>query len=137
MRSALLSIPIALSLFACSGDEPVAASLVGAWAPQSAQLGGAELPIATFQGANLNLTADTYEFAGDKGSYVLVNTSTPTRIDILGKEGPNAGRTIQAIYELKDDQLAVCYQLGTGARPTTFESPAGTQVFLVRYQRVP
>lgn len=137
MRLSQLSLPIALSLFACTGDEPAAASLVGTWAPQSAQLGGQDFPVVNFQGANLQLTADTYEFAGDKGSYFLVNTSTPARLDIAGKEGPNAGRTIQAIYELSGDQLTVCYQLGVGERPTAFASPADSMVFLVRYQRVP
>lgn len=137
MRPILLSLSIALALFACSGDQSAASSLIGTWAPQSAQLGGAELPIAAFGGSNLNLTADTYEFAGDKGTYSLIGTAKPAQLDILGQDGPNAGRTIPAIYELAGDQLTVCYQLGEGARPTTFESPAGTQVFLVRYQRVP
>ncbi len=135
MRLILLSLPIALALFACSGDESAANSLIGTWAPQSAQLGGAELPIAAFGGSNLNLTADTYEFAGDKGTYSLIGTAKPAQLDILGQDGPNAGRTIKAIYQLLDDQLTVCYELGDGARPTSFESPAGTQVFLVVYRR--
>jgi len=130
-------LAFALALTACSGGKTTVPSLTGAWAPQVAQLGGQELPIATFQGANLNLTADTYEFAGDKGTYTLGSTSKPAQLDIVGKEGPNAGRTIQAIYELTGDQLNVCYQLGPGERPRTFESLAGTQVFLVRYKRVP
>lgn len=136
MRPILLAIPIALSLCACSGDESAAASLAGSWAPQSAQLGGADLPIAAFQGSNLILTEDTYEFAGDKGSYTLVGSGKPAQLDVVGREGPNAGRTIQGIYELTGDTLRVCYQLGEGARPAAFESPAGTQLFLVDYRRV-
>jgi len=137
MRLSLLALPIALSLFACSADESAAASLAGTWAPQVAKLGGADLPIAAFQGSNLILTEDTYEFAGDQGTYTRVGSGKPAQMDILGQSGPNAGRTIQAIYQLTGDQLKVCYQLGEGARPTAFESPAGTQVFLVGYQRVP
>ena len=58
-------------------------------------------------------------------------------MDIHGQKGPNAGRTIRAIYALEDDQLIVCYQLGTGERPDGFETPKGSQVLLVRYQRMP
>lgn len=137
IRRTLLALPFVISLFACSGDQPAAALLTGTWAPQSAQLGGLDMPIAAFQGSNLNLTTDGYEFAGDKGTYTLVTTTKPAQLDILGQEGPNAGRTIQAIYELSGDHLTVCYQLGAGPRPTAFESPADTQVFLVHYQGVP
>jgi len=57
-------------------------------------------------------------------------------MDIHGREGPHAGRTIQAIYELAGEQLTICYQLGSGERPTEFKSARGSQVLLVRYQRV-
>lgn len=129
---------LALAFASCSGgDEAPTPVLAGAWTPRSAQLGGQELPIETFQGANLNLTADAYEFLGDRGSYALLPGSTPAALDIRGVEGPNAGRTIPAIYRLDGDRLTVCYQLGEGARPTEFASPAGSQVFLVSYERLP
>lgn len=137
MNHTLLALPIALSLFACSGDEPAAAALTGNWAPQSAQLGGQDFPITGFQGANLKLTADTYDFAGDTGTYTLPAAGTPAQLDIHGQAGPNAGRTILCIYELKGDHLMVCYQLGEGDRPRAFESPADTMIFLVHYQRAP
>jgi uncharacterized protein (TIGR03067 family) len=111
-------------------------TLAGQWAPQSAELGGQVFPVATFGGATLLLTADTYEFAGDKGTYATVSTSPPAGMDIRGREGPNAGRTIQAIYRLAGDALTVCYQLGPGARPSDFTSAGGSQVLLVRYQRI-
>ena len=137
MRPILLAVPIAFSLFACSGDEPAAAALAGTWAPQSAQLGGQDFPIIGFQGANLLLTADTYEFAGDTGTYTLIGTAKPAQLDIHGQVGPNAGRTIPCIYELDGDELNACYQLGEGERPRAFESPADSMVFLVHYHRVP
>jgi uncharacterized protein (TIGR03067 family) len=131
-RRLLLVLPVAFALAACSRH-----SLAGQWAPQSAELGGQAFPVANFAGATLRLTADTYEFAGDKGSFALVSTSAPAKMDIRGREGPNAGRTILAIYELAGDQLTICYQLGPGARPTDFNSASGPQVLLVHYKRVP
>ena len=123
-----------LALAACATARP---NLVGQWAPQSAELGGRAFPVSSFAGATLRLTADTYDFAGDKGSYALLSRRAPAQMDIHGREGPNAGRTIQAIYRVVADQLTVCYQLGQGARPTDFSSSAGPQVLLVHYRRVP
>jgi uncharacterized protein (TIGR03067 family) len=113
------------------------ASIGCASATVTAELGGSELPVASFRGANLRLKADSYDFAGDKGSYVALSGSVPAQMDILGREGPNAGRTIRAIYQLEGDRLTVCYQLGSGDRPVKFVSPSGTQLFLVRYKRIP
>ena len=76
--------------------------------PVSAELGGQTFPVANFGGAILRLTTDTYEFAGDKGTYSVLSKGSPARMDIRGREGPNAGRTIPAIYALAGGQLTVC-----------------------------
>lgn len=126
----------AVALAACSRTPP-ASALVGRWTPASAELGGQPFPVANFGGASLVLTAGTYEFAGDTGTYSVLAANTPAQMDIHGRAGPNAGRTILAIYGLTGDQLTVCYQLGAGERPNDFTSPPGTQVLLVHYQRAP
>ncbi|MCC6650071.1 MAG: TIGR03067 domain-containing protein [Candidatus Eisenbacteria bacterium] len=131
----LLSLTLAAFGTGCRCDCTDAAKVVGTWVPESAELGGAAFPLSSFDGAELHLTADGYEFAGDKGTYRVLSDAWPMPMDIMGKEGPNAGRTIPAICTLAGDKLIVCYQLGPGERPTAFVSPAGTQVFLVRYKR--
>jgi len=135
-RRLLFGFLVALALAACSSTRTTGPALAGQWAPLSAELGGHVFPVATFRDATLRLTTDTYEFAGDKGTYAVLSTSPPAKMDILGREGPNAGRTIQAIYELAGGQLTVCYQLGSGERPGEFKSQKGSQVLLVRYLRV-
>lgn len=127
---------IAVALAACATRQSAGPALSGEWAPESAQLAGQAFPIANFAGATLRLTAGAYEFGGDKGTIALHEAGAPAQMDITGREGPNAGRTIQAIYELVGDQLTVCYQLGQGARPIEFTSPPGSQVLLVRYRRI-
>jgi len=122
----------------CMSPQAGGPKLAGTWAPDSAMLGGAPLPIPAFNGAKLHLTDSTYEFGGDKGSIVLPSSGTPAAMDIIGHEGPNAGRTILAIYRLSSNSLTVGYQLDKGgARPADFTSPAGTQVMVVHYSRVP
>ena len=56
-------------------------------------------------------------------------------MDITGTEGPNKGKTFQAIYELDGDTLKVCYDLSGKGRPTEFKTAEGTQLFLVIYTR--
>jgi uncharacterized protein (TIGR03067 family) len=135
-RRTFLTFAGATIMNACATPNPNRA-LVGTWALTSAQLGGQEFPLASINGAALHLSTDAYEFSGDRGSYITVPHAKPAQLDIYGVQGPNAGRTILAIYEMHgDDEMVVCYQLGAGQRPTAFASPEGTQLFLVHYKRV-
>ncbi len=113
----------------------MSAALAGRWLPLSAELGGNDLPVASFGGATLLLTVDTYEFGNDRGSYEIVGVDRPAAMDIHGRDGPNAGKTIPAIFALDGDQLTVCYQLGGDGRPAGLFSQTGTQVLLVHYSR--
>jgi uncharacterized protein (TIGR03067 family) len=135
-RRVLPVVLSALAIVSCSSSPRSGPTLAGQWAPVTAELGGGAFPVANFGGATLSLTADTYEFAGDKGTYSVSLAVSPARMDIRGREGPNAGRTIPAIYELAGDQLTICYQLGPGERPRDFTSPKGSQVLIVRYKRM-
>ena len=116
-------------------DVPPGSLLAGQWAPVSAQQGGQDLPVSAFGGASLNLTERTYDFAGDRGSYTVVYAGMPARMDIHGEQGPNAGRTIPALYLLSGDDLTISYQLGPGVRPKDFASPPGSKVLVIHYHR--
>ena len=71
----------------------------------------------------------------DEGKCKIDPTKTPKTIDVTGVKGPNQGKTFLAIYELKGDDLRVCYDLSGKQRPTEFKSAEGTQLFLVTYKR--
>ena len=50
--------------------------------------------------------------------------------------GPNKGKTLLAIYEMKDaDSLQICYDLSGRNFPKEFKAPKGTQLHLVDYRR--
>ena len=138
-RRVLLAL-LALLIAGCATTLPRPAAvptLAGEWEPIVAELGGKDFPIAGFQGVVLRLTADTYEFGTDRGSYALPPGDPPARMDVRGVDGPNAGRTIPALYEFAGDKLTIAYQLGSGDRPAAFQSPSGSRVLLVRYRRIP
>jgi len=138
-------MPRRLTLVVCAAVVVVACAprksgpqLQGAWAPDSAELGGGPLPVASFAGAILHLTDTTYDFGNDTGTVKLLAPGTPAMMDVLGRAGPNAGRTIPAIYRLTDTTLTIAYQLAQGgARPAAFTTAKGTQELVVRYRRMP
>ena len=111
----------------------------GKWTVTKAALGGKDVT-KSFKGIELVLTPDgayTLSLSGetDKGTVKVDAARTPKEMDIIGKEGPNAGKTFKTIYKLDGDTMTVCYELGDGPRPKTFESKAGSKVFLAEYKR--
>ena len=135
-RTLITATLAAPALIACTSSPRRAGTLLGRWQPTASQLGGNVFAVVNFRGAVLVLQPTTYEFGDDSGMVFLGLPGPPAQMDVQGKVGPNAGKTILTIYSLQQDELVICYQLGVGPRPTTFESPAGTQVLLVKYKRL-
>ena len=68
--------------------------------------------------------------------FITMQKSFPKQMDIAGIKGPNAGRTIIAIYRFKNHQLTVCHGL-KGNRPTAFHSAKGSVILLVEFEKSP
>jgi uncharacterized protein (TIGR03067 family) len=124
-----------VALPGCVGSARVRHPIEGTWFVTSATLAGEVLPLSSFDGEVLDLDAGHYTFQKDRGEYVVLPGTQPSAIDIHGQDGPNAGRTILAIFLLAGNTLTIAYDLSGTARPARFESTAGTRQFLVRYQR--
>jgi uncharacterized protein (TIGR03067 family) len=114
--------------------------LEGTWSMQEGELGGTRLPEQATKAIRLVLAGNRYTVTtsegADEGNVRLVPDEKPSAMDIAGTKGPNQGKTFPAIYELKDDTLKICYDLAGKQRPKTFETKAGTQLFLATYRRV-
>jgi len=83
-------------------------------------------------------------FAGeisDSGHFQLLaqtETALHRQITLYGKTGPNAGRTLPGILQLRGDRLKLCLALEGDTPPTTFSSSdtaSGTPCYLVTYRR--
>src|SRR5205814_1311594 len=141
MKSLLLQMFLSLAIVMTlrAEDKPNdAKDIQGTWLPVKAELRGAPMKDDLLKKIILKLDGGKYEVMAenlDKGTYTINPAVKPRTIDILGTEGPNVGKKIPAIYELKGDTLRICYGLGGGPRPTEFTSPSGTQNFLVTYKR--
>ena len=113
-------------------------TLQGTWIPSEAELSGKAFPDEVRRSIKLVVKDDTYTVtiagAPDKGTVKLNPKAKPKEMDISGTDGPNKGKTIQAIYERDGDTLKVCYDLSCKSRPTEFKTKEGTQLFLVTYK---
>ena len=135
-----IGLAIAVSLSAFAADSPNDAKAVqGNWKPVKAELAGQPMHDAVLKMISLKLDNGKYEVLvgeePDRGTYTLDSSSEPKSMIITGTEGPNHGKTFPAIYELKGGTLRICYDLSGAKRPTEFKTSAGTQLYLVTYNR--
>ena len=134
----LLAIALVWPAFSLPNNKIIADDkkvIEGTWVIVAAELGGQKLPDEGIKGTRLILTADRYEYQNDRGDYKLYPAGEIKAMDIVGREGPNKGKSLLAIYELEGDRLKICYDLTGKTRPTKFKTAAGTREFLVTYQR--
>jgi uncharacterized protein (TIGR03067 family) len=102
--------------------------LEGAWVPVQATVGGCALLVEELRVKYLVLNSGGYSIIDrtnhvvDSGDYLVDDAVSPQAIDIVGREGPNAGRTMLAIYQLEADRLTVCYDLDGEERPSNMQA---------------
>lgn len=108
--------------------------LNGTWVPISQEIGGTALPKPAFEKQKLVINDTTYTVIAesvDKGS---VNVKGD-KMDILGKEGVNAGKHFTALYKLAGEQLTVCYDLSGKDYPRTFDTKGKVMYFLAVFHK--
>jgi uncharacterized protein (TIGR03067 family) len=105
----------------------------------SAELAGKPFPDEVLKTMKLVLADGKYTVTvgeqTDEGTVKLDPAKTPRAMDIEGTKGPNKGKMIPAIYELKDNTLRICYDLSGKERPKEFKTLADSKLFLVEYKR--
>jgi uncharacterized protein (TIGR03067 family) len=140
LRTLFVGFALVLSFSsAVGGGDAKDDALQGTWQPSSAELAGKPFPDDVRKTIKLVVKGDKYTVTVgklvDEGTVKLNPSAKPKAMDITGTEGPNKGKTMLAIYERNGDTLRVCYDLSGKKRPTEFKTEAGTQLFLVEYQR--
>ena len=113
----------------------------GHWSAVSAIVGGTPFESSVTESITLAITGEQYEVhvgdKVDKGTCTTDVSQSPNRMTITGTDGPNAGKTFLAIFDLpSDDQMRVCYDLSGSAYPTAFDSTPENKLFLATYTRI-
>jgi uncharacterized protein (TIGR03067 family) len=115
--------------------------LEGAWVPVAANVAGRELVVNDLRVKYLVLDAGGYSIVDrtnqivDSGEYLVDDAASPQTMDIVGREGPNAGRTMLAIYQLDADRLTVCYDLDGKERPRDMQPREDKLLLSITYTR--
>jgi uncharacterized protein (TIGR03067 family) len=116
-------------------------ALEGVWVPVNASVAGTPLAVADLRVRYLLLEGGGYRIVDgsnrvvDGGEYHIDAAATPARMDIVGRTGPHAGRTLLAIYELNGDELTVCYDLEGRGRPARLEARDDEVLLRITYTR--
>ena len=135
---------LALALFTISqartaDDKPENTSPEGNWVAIETETGGKKYPAKAAQKMKLVIKDSKYTSSMgkfvDKGTVKFDTTANPMTIDIVMSEGPNKGKTQQAIFEQKDDTLKLCIDLSGKERPKSFETKEDNMYYLTTYKR--
>jgi uncharacterized protein (TIGR03067 family) len=107
----------------------------------AANVAGQELVINELRVKYLVLDSGGYSIVDrtnhivDSGEYLVDDAASPQTMDIVGREGPNAGRTMLAIYQLEADRLTVCYDLDGHERPVDMQPREDQLLLSITYER--
>lgn len=140
IRTILVAVPVLFITAVCAADSKDDLRMMqGAWRPVSGEMAGKALGGDALKTTKLVIDGDKYTVtvgnSPDKGTLKVDASKNPKTMDIVGVEGPNKGKTFLAIYEIKDDTLKICYELGVKGRPTEFKTKPDTQLFLLTYKK--
>jgi uncharacterized protein (TIGR03067 family) len=115
--------------------------LQGAWQAQSLEADGKPAPAEdvarmrfTFQGDKLLMRGNSRNDREDECPYTIDPGKSPKQLDFTP---PRAPQPIQAIYEVKGDELKVClrHASSTEGRPTEFATKQGTRLVLIVFKK--
>jgi uncharacterized protein (TIGR03067 family) len=138
----LLAIAAALVASAATAAEPqqeATDAMQGTWTIESFTLNGNEIDPAQLK--SWRRTVDKNHVVWRRGDDTLVEldikfdaTQTPHTLDSTIAIGEGKGQVLLAIYELKDDQLKVCFANPGGSRPKEFSSKpdSGQSVYVAK-----
>ena len=114
----------------------------GVWKVAEAVLMGEPLPEQIAKAITLTVKGEEYAVTindakeQDKGTVTIDAKASPKRMTIKSTFGPNNGKTLLAIYEMKDkDTMRVCYDITGKEFPKEFKSEKGENTYYVEYRR--
>ena len=105
----VLILVLMSGLAARSSEAKDGESIQGTWLASTAELGGKPFPEEVRKSIKLTVKDGKYTVMvgknPDRGTTKLDPSAKPKAMDITGTEGPNKGKTFQAIYELDGDTI--------------------------------
>jgi uncharacterized protein (TIGR03067 family) len=120
-----------------SGDL---AALQGRWKVTGLEVGGAKMPPAMFPSAEVRVDGDTFTSTGMGAAYSgklsLAVADGRKTFALAFAEGPEAGNTNHALYELSGNLWRLCLDMKGGPAPASFASTAANGYALETLTRI-
>jgi uncharacterized protein (TIGR03067 family) len=131
MNIAVLLLPLAGLLPAADeGAQAELGKLKGTWQAVSEEVDGRKARPMELEKTFLVIEGDRYTQrlpdATRKGTFKINPSKTPKQIDITQADGPDKGKTMLGIYELKGATLRYCVAAPGKDRPREFTGKAGS-----------
>jgi len=113
----------------------------GTWVITAVEISGNKIPEGdlqkapsrvAIQGSHWLLKAPGRE---ETGTFTVDESKEPGQMDVKPADGPNAGRTYKAIYQIEGDTMTVCYAAPGQDRPATFETKDRAGYWMNVYKR--
>ena len=134
--SLLLFMALVVSCYVTKPLDANKHPLNGVWIPIQQEMGGKPIPVIATASQKLTIQDTTYTLVAestDRGTVIYGGG----KMDIYGKEGPNAGKHYSAIYKLEGEQLTICYNLFGDPYPTTYETNQHPTYFMSVFKKAP
>lgn len=126
-----MAATLSASVRAAEPSQKDIEAMQGTWAIESFTLDGNKLDPEQLKG--WQRIVDNSHVVWKNGTETIVEldikfdpSQEPMTLDSKIATGDAKGKTILAIYELKDDELRVCFAMPDKPRPTEYSSPAGS-----------
>ena len=109
-------------------------ALEGTWVFDSLEVDGRPMPKATFETSRILIDGDCFrsEMGGAiyEGAFNINVEMAPHAIDIEFVSGPEKGNWNYGIFELNDERLKICLDMGGTLRPPGFRTSPGSHCAL-------
>ncbi len=117
-------------------------TIEGHWIAETAIMAGTAFPEEVTKGITLDITDRKYDVSvggnKDQGTLEVDTSSEPNKLTIQGTTGPNAGKTILAVFDFPEiGTMRVCYDISGAEFPSGLESTSANGYFFVTYKRSP
>ncbi|MCS6975477.1 MAG: TIGR03067 domain-containing protein [Gemmatales bacterium] len=142
MRRLALALAVLLPVL-IGADDPRSElkKMEGTWSIESIEKDGQLMDATKLRKRSVVIQGDRYIVKEgndilEAGTYRVDPKQSPKHIDIRPTSGPFAGRVLLGIYQLGDDERAICYAPPGSPRPKVFKTnPNSGEIFII-YKRV-
>lgn len=114
--------------------EAVKEDINGVWVPVKQEFSGAVIPQAAFAAQELTLADSTYKMVAEGVDEGIIKYADG-KMDIYGKQGPNKGKHIMAIYKMENGNLCICYNLLGDSYPENYATRGKQMCFMSEFRK--